>query len=188
MKKIVLLINSLISLTIAIAQKQTNDDLRTVPVYTLTFLEPGAGIELPLGKQSTAKLRAGITATLGVNEFENDLKFFPRPMGSLSFRYYYNFAKRDDNGLNTDFNSANYVAILGMYAAETFRKDVLLARYDITSSLLNAGVVWGLQRNYKKRFSLDLNVGAGFVSNGDVTGYSIIGEFTLGIWLNKRSN
>lgn len=156
-------------------------------VFTLSFLEPGAGVELPFAKEATVKFRAAITATPGLNSFENDIKFFPRPFGSISVRYYYNFDKRMGQGKNTNLNSANYVAFLGMYAGETFRKNENLETYNITPNLINAGFVWGIQRNYKNRFSLDLNVGLGFVGEKSQMTYGVIGEFTLGFWLNTRS-
>ena len=61
------------------------------------------------------------------------------------------------------------------------------------SQLINIlGVVWGMQRNYASRFSLDLNIGAGYLFNA--TGYSNnnsvqpMSQFTLGIWLNRKTN
>ena len=62
------------------------------------------------------------------------------------------------------------------------------------------GAAWGLQRNYQKRFALDLNVGLGYVAGKKTTidddGQYItqnVGEFTslaqigLGFWLNRRN-
>lgn len=163
---------------------QNQQDVKKV--FTLSFLEPGAGVELPFANEATVKLRAAITATPGLNSFENDIKFFPRPFGSISVRYYYNFDKRMSQGKNTNLNSANYVAFLGMYAGETFRKDQNLETFNITPNLINAGFVWGIQRNYRNRFSLDLNVGLGFVGEKSDMTYGVIGEFTLGFWLNAR--
>jgi hypothetical protein len=60
------------------------------------------------------------------------------------------------------------------------------------------GVAWGLQRNYNKRFSLDLNLGAGYIftkTSTTVTGQFVnkiigktttLGHVTLGFWINKR--
>jgi hypothetical protein len=61
------------------------------------------------------------------------------------------------------------------------------------------GVVWGFQRNYRKRFSLDLNLGLGYLFSTatvlDNTGQTVrenlgefttLGQLTLGFWLNKR--
>ena len=62
-----------------------------------------------------------------------------------------------------------------------------------------AGIVWGMQRNYKSRFSLDFNVGLGYLfttatlpdNNGhtikeNVGKLSSVGQLNLGFWLNKR--
>ena len=63
------------------------------------------------------------------------------------------------------------------------------------------GLAWGIQRNGLKRFSLDLNLGIGYlfakgtVYNSDYTNQtrsvnvskiSGIGQINLGFWLNKR--
>ena len=61
------------------------------------------------------------------------------------------------------------------------------------------GVVWGMQRNYNNRFSLDFNVGLGYLFptatftdntgqeiKGNVSKLSSLGQLNLGFWLNKR--
>ena len=60
------------------------------------------------------------------------------------------------------------------------------------------GVLWGFQRNYKSRFSLDLNIGPAYLfarsSVPDTYGnphkrtvgeFSTMGRITLGFWVNK---
>ncbi|MBS4066614.1 MAG: hypothetical protein KGZ74_18780, partial [Chitinophagaceae bacterium] len=149
----------------------------------------------PVGYKSTIKARAAITATIATEEYgENKVRLFPRPLIGMSYRKYYNFERREDNRLNTKRNSANYIGVIFLYATKPFnfnKKSELIGNnqysyYDITRTLLNTGVVWGIQRNYNSRFSLDLNLGAGYVESGNVQGLSFIGEFTLGFWLNKR--
>ena len=61
------------------------------------------------------------------------------------------------------------------------------------------GLAWGLQRNYEKRFSLDMSFGLGyyftrgtFQDDSGATFTKNYGEFTpvinvdLGFWLNKK--
>ncbi|MEO7044164.1 MAG: hypothetical protein ABI091_02570, partial [Ferruginibacter sp.] len=62
------------------------------------------------------------------------------------------------------------------------------------------GIAWGLQRNYKSRFSLDMNVGPGYFfakvtrqniigqfATENTSGFTILGQVNLGFWLNKRN-
>ena len=62
------------------------------------------------------------------------------------------------------------------------------------------GVLYGLQRNYKSRFSLDINFGLGIITSkshyyngytglnteGNQSQATIPGQVTLGLWLGKR--
>ena len=57
---------------------------------------------------------------------------------------------------------------------------------QLNNGLLNTGVVWGFQRNYPSHFSLDLNIGLGYVKAGTVNGISPIGELNIGFWLGKK--
>jgi hypothetical protein len=72
-----------------------------------------------------------------------------------------------------------------MVATEPLNK---WSNYDpnLNSSMLNVGVVWGLQRNYPFGLSLDLNIGLGYVKVGYESGITAIGEFTIGWWFGKK--
>ena len=60
------------------------------------------------------------------------------------------------------------------------------------------GALWGMQRNYRKRFSLDLNMGVGYYFWNEVTivsgkktkeahaEFSPAIQFSLGFWLNRK--
>jgi hypothetical protein len=73
----------------------------------------------------------------------------------------------------------------------TFFKETVSSNGDTDIRSLNSfGIAWGISRNYKKRFSLDLSIGPGYyytkrttVSEGGIT---LVGQISLGFWLNKR--
>jgi hypothetical protein len=96
-------------------------------------------------------------------------------------------------------NSLNYVAAV---------EQISLAKGSLGSSdyawnsrraVHQFGIVWGLQRNYLKRFSLDVDAGPGYIYGKMITlnelgefetkpggRLTVLGQLSLGFWLNKR--
>jgi len=177
----------LITIVLCAQYKQNKQNEQfTVDVTKVTFIEPGIGHEFALGRNTSVLARVGLTATLASNSYSEEYAgFLTRGLFSGSARAYYNAAKRADMGKNIAHNSANYIAILMMVATEPLNK---WSNYDpnLNSSMLNAGVVWGLQRNYPFGLSLDLNIGLGYVKVGYESGITAIGEFTIGWWFGKK--
>jgi hypothetical protein len=166
------------------SQKNESEKL-VVPVAKVTILEPGIAYEFPIGKKSTLFLRSGLTASLATDYYDEITGVLFRVFGSASGRVYYNFEKRNMMEKNTARNSANYFALLFLAATSPLNKGT---DYDqeLNNSLINTGIVWGMQRNYNSRVSLDLNIGIGYASAGDNSGVSPIGELNIGIWLGKK--
>lgn len=160
----------------------------TEKVYKVTIIDPGISAEAPLGRSTTIYSRIGLTPTIAA-DYDNEISgVLIRPFVSLSFRNYYNFQKRELMEKNIRKNSGNYFALLSMIAGQPLNKS---KNYDyrlFDTRIANVGVVWGMQRNYSSRFSLDLNIGIGYAGIGRNRGISPIGEFNLGIWLGKRNN
>jgi hypothetical protein len=52
--------------------------------------------------------------------------------------------------------------------------------------MANFGIVWGLQRNYKNRFSLDCSVGPSLYAPLVNNEFDLIADISLGIWLGKK--
>jgi hypothetical protein len=179
-------------LTISAGVVAQNKFQQTQKVFKLTFLEPGVGMEFPLGKSTTLLTRVGLTATLAeridINDFSEHFTFLFRGFFSASGRYYYNFEKRKLMGKNNERNSANYMALLFLAATKPVNKNNAYAyesRYH--NVLINTGFVWGLQRNYPSHFSLDLNIGLGYTQAGHSwRQFSPIGEFNIGFWLGRK--
>jgi hypothetical protein len=184
-------------------QKQSrikNDDV--TDVLKVTFLNPGIGYEKRIGKFQTlaGQLFMNTSTSFSNTAFvRNELTLYFDPALSLQYRYYYNYKRRSDNDKRTDMNSMNYLAasyevffskanLTELYSPEIDRRPIQ-----------NIGIVWGIQRNYKKRFSLDLNLGLGYLSakattynfslnstTSITTGQvSFLGQLNLGFWLNK---
>jgi len=156
----------------------------TVNVTKVTFIEPGIAHELPLGRTSSFFMRGGLTATLAEN-FYGGNSFLVRPFVSSSLRAYYNSEKRKLKELNIANNSANYFALLLIVATSPINKT---EDYDPghNEALFNSGLVWGMQRNYPSGFSLDLNIGAGYLKGGTSKGFGPVAELNIGWVIGKK--
>lgn len=163
----------------------------TQNVLTATILEPGISYEASLGSKFTAKFRAGINAYLQTStDLSNNtqIKLTPYPFIGAGARYYYGFTERTRKGKNTLRNSANYIGLSMLYGIAREKSDLNSgATITSTTQIYNAGVVWGLQRNYKNRFSLDFNIGPNLANLLVFGSPGITSEFTIGIWLGKKT-
>ena len=185
MKMIFILLVFLFLTNLAFAQGD-GDRPVTEGVTKITFIEPGIAHEFPLGTSTTFFLRGGMTASLALDYYDEIAEVLFRGFVSSSFRVYYNFRKRGMLEKNTAKNSANYVAVLGILASSPINKG---DDYDpvYNETLFNTGVVWGMQRNYPSGFSLDLNIGLGYVKRGSEFLISPLGELNIGWWLGKKN-
>ncbi|HET6994047.1 MAG TPA: hypothetical protein VFI06_03645, partial [Chitinophagaceae bacterium] len=118
---------------------------------------------------------------------------------ALQYRYYYNSARRAKKGKRTEMNSMNYIAVV---EDVSFSRNAISDDYYIETNRRPMnwfGILWGLQRNRPKRFSVDFNIGAGYLSasstalnaSGEfVTSnkgvFTLLGQLTIGLWLNKK--
>lgn len=180
--------------------QQTNTDVENIT--RLTVLSPGISHEHRIGKFQTLYGHAlmNISAYYSYSDYfgsQSDVSLDPGFV--VQYRYYYNAKKRSAKGKRIEKNSLNYLAASW---------ETIFAKGSISSSLHNEqerraindiGIVWGFQRNYPKRFSLDLNIGIGYVFGKEVvfdingqkqlssTSYpTLISQFSLGFWLGKR--
>jgi len=174
-------------LVVSQAFGQRNEDRPvTESVTKITFIEPGIAHEFPAGKAASVFLRGGMTASLAVDYYDNITGVLFRHFIAGSFRVYYNFMKREMLEKNTAKNSANYFALLAILAAPPLNKSTDY-RPVYNESLLNTGIVWGMQRNYPSGFSLDLNIGVGYAKDGSQLLISPVGELNIGWWLGKKN-
>ena len=124
------------------------------------------------------------------------------PALTAQYRYYYNAVKRAAKEKRTELNNLNYVGGV----LQTVFSDAVIADGDVKQKnrrpINSIGVVWGIQRNGTKRFSLDLNLGIGYLFakgtryneiagatySSPVSQLTVPGQLNLGFWLNKKNN
>ncbi len=186
--------------TKSIAQEENKTDITNVT--KITFLSPGVSYEKRIGKFQSLFVR-GVMSISGKVEysqaFGHTSAIYLNPALTAGYRYYYNFTKRENKGRRTAMNSLNYITAIWETA---FSKERVPFSNDVVGKLRpvnTIGLAWGLQRNYEKRFSLEINLGLGYyftrrtsLDNSGATITKNYSQFTpvvnikLGFWLNKR--
>lgn len=181
---------------------QETNEKEVTNVTKVTIINPGVSHEIAIGKRQTLYgqffINTSATTTVYYNTSQNNnITFYFDPALALQLRHYYNGRMRTTRGKRTAMNSMNYLAAF---------TEVFFSRIPFNSSyeqnnrraISTLGAVWGLQRNYKGRFSLDLNLGVGYrfakstiysipqPRSINTTVFSAIGQLNIGIWLNKR--
>jgi hypothetical protein len=171
-------------------------------VSKVTFVSPGFSYEKRVARLQSllghaymsTSIYLGYSSSLG-----NMSSIYFDPAIALQYRYYYNSGKRSEKGKRTEMNSLNYIAAVEDL---TFSRNAISSSYYIEASrrpMHRFGLVWGLQRNRPKRFSVDFNIGAGCLmarstSLNDSAEYvtttegvfTLLGQLTIGLWLNKK--
>ena len=187
MKKALICICTLLTLLANATYAQKDNNAVVENVTKANFFLPGLSHEHKLGKASTIYISAymDIWLTFGSSNLFGETKtVHVGPALDLSFRNYYNYKRRSGRGRRTEMNSLNYIA-------PAFTVTSVHGPGISGSEFINLlGVVWGMQRNYPGRFSLDLNLGVGHLFNAK--GYSNnnlvdpMSQLTLGFWLGKK--
>ena len=182
---------------------QENNDI--VSLTKITFLDPGISREIRIAKVQSVFLQAFMSTSAyfsSSSTFGTHGGVYFDPAEKAEYRYYYNAQKRIAKNKRTEMNSMNYVGGL----VETIFTDAAYEDDHVSEEKLRPvntiGIIWGLQRNGSKHFSLDLNLGVGYafgkgtkLDEVDWTTYSTrISEVTaivslnLGFWLNSKKN
>lgn len=198
MKRLLSILALIATLTSHAQEEKPGREVRDV--LRATLISTGLSYEKEIGNRSTAYGHLYVRGAIEETPYgDNELGFFIDPVLNLQYRYYYNGMKRRERGRRTDMNSMDYIA--GTW--ETWFTKAPLdggsIERDSRRPATTLGAVWGLQRNYRNRFSLDLNLGMGYrfakTTNLSITGQPIernIQRFTpivqchIGIWLNRR--
>ena len=177
-----------------VLQSKAQQKKYTQSLLTATILSPGISYEMAAGNAFTVKLSASVfpgfsySKTILLNG-RSHFSFSPTPLLNAEGRYYYNFQQRLNKGKNIKRNSANYLAVSSTYgySIETFYPDNGNAVRTVTP-VYDAGFVWGLQRNFKNRLSLDLNAGPSILQSLIDKEFGLIANLSIGIWLGKRTD
>lgn len=128
----------------------------------------------------------------------NTSELYYDPTISLQYRYYYNLLSRKKNGKRTEMNTANFIAPQFQTIFSKKRISSSFFVEDKRRAIYSAGIVWGLQRNYKSRFSVEGYAGPVYlfthgrkpegyrIVSEQVSKFSFITHIQVGFWLNKR--
>jgi hypothetical protein len=158
-------------------------------VTKLNILFPGLSHEMRLGNNQTAYFGLSFNP---VGEYDSqfisnnkDVKYSLYPVAQAEVRQFYNLTKRANNGLNTNRNSGNYLALrgLGIFPSVLSKND---QPQQYPNGLGVAGIVWGIQRNYPSGFSLGLSIGTGFKFSNGNTARTGLFDFSLGFQLGGK--
>jgi hypothetical protein len=186
------------------AAQNENKEERSTDVIDITkfVFSPGFSGEKRIGKNQT--LYGKVFPALSLSYYfsdglGSDASFYIDPAITLQYRYYYNGRRRQRKGKRTAMNSMNYI---GPVYRNIFSKRPVNSDYyeEDKRRLMNTlAVVWGLQRNFRSRISIDFNVGPGynfskgteFYFNGEryITqqrAFTLFTQFDIGIWLNRK--
>ncbi len=172
-------------------------------VTKATFFNPGISYEKRIAKFQSLYAQVFMNTSIAIgfsDALGNTSSIQFDPAITLQYRYYYNYKAREDKGKRTEMNSLNYIAGI---LETTFSKGRISSSYyeEKNRRAINVfGIAWGFQRNYPRRFSLDINFGPGYlytrVTTVDDTGqlitknagqFTTVGQVNLGFWLNKRN-
>jgi hypothetical protein len=171
-------------------------------VTRINFLAPGISYEKGVGLFQSIFLEGfvDVAFTYSYSEFlGSNTAVYLLPGLSAQYRYFYNARQREEKGKRTAVNSLNYVA--PAFEMVFFRSGLvdLTNREPRIYTIKSLGAVWGMQRNYPRHFSLDLNLGYGLLfgrgallegSSNPNRKYAVqaspLAHLTLGFWLNKK--
>lgn len=199
----------LLSLAFSALYGQEKENAEVYEVYVerhqtvANFLAPGITHEFRVSPGSTLTLRAQIFPVAYFSttyepydyygpyyyDVVDNFQFDLRPALDVEYRHYYNFASRERKGRKTAHNSANFVSFLlrGLGPALLTPSEELLWIYGVGNFAMVAGPQWGIQRNYGKRFNLQLAVGPGLSYDTEFqrASFTLLGDLFLGFRLGK---
>jgi hypothetical protein len=184
------------------AQSHTPADV--THITKLTFFNPGISYEARVGRLQSVYVQAFMNTTAYYtwsSNFGSQGDIYFDPAATAQYRYYYNAVNREAKGKRTAMNSLNYVGGV----VETIFSRAVMDEFNLPEAdrrpVTTLGVVWGLQRNGLRRFSLDLNLGIGYLftkgtvykggysyepQSVNVSRFTTLGQLNLGFWLNKK--
>ncbi len=173
-----------------------------IDISKVTLLMPGFSYEKVIGKFQTLQAYA-LYNVYSYSKSSNgnvQTNYYFDPTIMLSYRYYCNHDRRQDLGKVTERNTMNYI---GPFAQLFFSKIPVGSRaFENVNRrpVYMFGVLYGLQRNYKSHFSLDINFGVGVYTGKSIvyepisrtniersnSQFTIPGQITLGFWLGGK--
>lgn len=195
------LICSVLLLFATVGAFSQQDETDVTNVTKVTIINPGLSYEARIGKFQTLYMQ-GFMSMSGYFSYSDALgtesAFYFDPAADIQYRYYYNGRKRFEMEKRTEMNSMNYVTVMSEFIFSKMRLTTDYIDESKRRAISRFGIGWGFQRNYAQHFSLDLNLGLGYLLakgtsynwNGQLTTKTIstptfMGQFNIGFWLNK---
>lgn len=150
--------------------------------FKINFLTPGFVYEHGFSTKNT--LYSEIATGLGYrsNDFYAESTFYFSPFIQEQFRHYYNLEKRAGKGKRTAHNSGNFIGMAAIYNFKSVSTNSNFSEYVPSFSI---APVWGFQRTYKRKFNLEINLGAGVNFDKYDTDVAIVANLTLGWVIGK---
>lgn len=140
---------------------QSPDTVSTKSVFRFELITPGFSYEFPTGAQSTLRIKASaysLARSIYVfSERWSGLGRHTFPHADLQYRLYTNLAKRSVEGKTVSENSGNYISLKVLILFP----ETLEPGSDLGNSTW-VGPVYGLQRKFSPRLSIDLAAGFGY--------------------------
>lgn len=139
-----------------IKEQSTTEALTKIEVMT-----PGISHELPVGDIHTIRAKLSVlsvvrSAVVFSDRFQTGVRSHWFPVVDLQYRRYSNLTKRKDKGKRSAQNSGNYLALKTIaYLPEQFNN------FELDDSIW-LGPIWGMQRQFSDRWSLDFAAGLGY--------------------------
>lgn len=145
------------------------------------LLSPGFVYEHGFSAKNTLYSEASLIVGYRKNGFYDESTWYFIPRINEQFRHYYNLEKRAAKGKKTANNSGNFVALSAEYQFESISTNEWFNEYCPSFTV---GPVWGIQRTYKGKLNIDLNLGLGANFDKYDTELVPIANFTLGWVIN----
>ena len=166
MKRTMLFICSLITVTLFSQEKHTEN------VWRINFLNPGVEYEMSTGNTSTLSISTGLGYSVSYPHTDKTVSSSGaitsfNPFLDIQHKWFYNFDKRKNKGLNITNNSGNFVS-----ARFLTRGESLFGNSNGTDGLdFAVGPTWGIQRKYGKNFHLLFDMGPIYYFDVNGNGY-----------------
>ncbi|MDR7212428.1 DUF3575 domain-containing protein [Flavobacterium piscis] len=150
--------------------------------FKINFLFPGFVYEHGFDAKNT--LYSEVSSGFGYryNSYYDESTTYFLPMINEQFRHYYNLEKRANKGKRTAYNSGNFIAVSATYNFQSISTNKDYAEYCPSFTL---APLWGFQRTYKRKFNLEVNLGAGVNFDRFDTEFVLVAGFTLGWVIGK---
>lgn len=132
----------------------------------------GANIynETSLSKEFVLRSEIDFETSLWGGDLYSKTGFALTPELSIAPKWYYNISKRENDGKNTKYNSANYISAKVGFTPDWF----VISNVDglEVNPMISFVPTWGLRRNFANHFNYEFQLGLGL---GKIlkTGYSV---------------